>query len=203
MIFSQIPDQGNTAEIVLTALHRNFLGVDEFLGRVTIPLNSLDIYERPKNKWYPLQSKPGKEGKAKERGELEVKIGFTVKSGSLTNLSKKEKHKSSVGQLSQVAQSVGGSLLSIGSIDKRKGIKKFAKSIGSKMHLKGKKKDIDEGDSLSIGSVGSLKRRNGSLGITSKQTIEDADPGVVSEDDDDDFTVSVYLLQTTFSHYKR
>lgn len=166
--------------------------MDEFLGRVAIPLNSLDIYERPKNKRYPLLSKPGKEGKAKERGELEVKIGFNVKSGSLTNLSKKEKHKSSVGQLSQVAHSVGGSLLSIGSIDKRKGIKKFAKSIGSKMHLKGKKKDADDGDSLSIGSVGSLKRRNGSLGIRSQQTIEDADPGVVSEDDDD-FTVSVLL----------
>lgn len=190
-ISSPIPDQGNTAEIVLTALHRNFLGVDEFLGRVSIPLNNLDIYERPKNKWYPLQSKPGKEGKAKERGQLEVKIAFTVKSGSLTNLSKKEKHKSSVGTLSQVAQSVGGSLLSIGSVDKRKGIKKFAKSIGSKMHLKSKKKDIDDGDSLSIGSVGSLKRRNGSFGINSKQTIEDADPGVVSEDDDD-FTVSVF-----------
>lgn len=172
----------------MTALHRSFMGVDEFLGRVSIPLNNLDIYERPKNKWYPLQSKPGKEGKAKDRGQLEVKIGFLVKSGSLTNLSKKEKHKSSVGQL---AQSVGGSLLSIGSLDKRKGIKKFAKSIGSKMHLKGKKKDGDDGDSSSIGSVGSLKRRNGSFGIVSKQTIEDADPGVVSEDEDD-FTVSVY-----------
>lgn len=32
----QIPKQGNTAEIVLTALHRNFLGVDEFLGTVRI-----------------------------------------------------------------------------------------------------------------------------------------------------------------------
>lgn len=54
-----IPDQGNTAEIVLTALHRGLLGADEFLGRVTIPLNTLDFYERPKGKWYPLQSKAG------------------------------------------------------------------------------------------------------------------------------------------------
>lgn len=39
-----------------------------------------------------------KEGK--ERGELEVKVAFIVKSGSLADLSKKEKHKSSLGQLS-------------------------------------------------------------------------------------------------------
>nr|XP_023017515.1 rab11 family-interacting protein 1 isoform X2 [Leptinotarsa decemlineata] len=180
-----IPDQGNTAEIVLTALHHNYLGIDEFLGRVAIPLNTLDIYERPKNKWYTLQSKQGKEGKKKERGRLEVKIGFTVKAGSLTNLSKKEKHKSS---LSQVAQSVGGSLMSLGSAEKRKGIKKFAKSIGSKMNLKGKKKDGgSEYEGSSIGSVGSLNIRSGNLEkFKSRQTLEDADPGVVS--DDDEFT---------------
>ncbi|KAG5893195.1 hypothetical protein JTB14_016471 [Gonioctena quinquepunctata] len=180
-----IPDQGNTAELILTALHHNSLGIDEFLGRVAIPLNSLDIYERPKNKWFPLQSKPGKEGKKKERGRLEVKIGFIVKSGSLTNLSKKEKHKSS---LSHVAQSVGGSLMSLGSSEKRKGIKKFAKSIGSKMNLKGKKKDVgSEYEGSSIGSVGSLNIRSGNFDkFKSRQTLEDADPGVVS--DDDEFT---------------
>jgi Rab11 family-interacting protein 1/2/5 len=47
----QIPQQGNTAEIILTALHRNFLGVDEFLGTVRIPLSSFDIYEMPRNRW--------------------------------------------------------------------------------------------------------------------------------------------------------
>nr|CAH7735557.1 unnamed protein product [Callosobruchus chinensis] len=181
-----IPDQGNTAEIVLTALHRNYLGIEEFLGRVTIPLNSLDIYERPKNKWYTLQSKSGSEKKNKERGRLEVKIGFTVRSGSLTNLSKKEKHKSSIGGLSAVAQSVGGSLMSLGSVEKRKGIKKFAKSIGSKMNLKVKKKKNDDDDS-SVGSMGSLyNRANNPEKYRSKQTLEDADPGVVS--DEDEFT---------------
>lgn len=181
-----IPDQGNTAEIVLTALHHNYLGIDEFLGRAIIPLNTLDIYERPKNKLYPLQSKPG--GKQKDRGQLEVKIAFNVKSGSLTNLSKKDKHKSSLGGLSHVAQSVGGSLLSLGSAEKRKGIKKFAKSIGSKMHLKGKKKDEYDDGASSIGSVGSLNIRSQTLNrrFKSKQTLEDADPGVVS--DEDEFT---------------
>lgn len=180
-----IPDQGNTAEVILTVLHRNFFGVDEFLGRVAIPLSDFDVYERPKNRWYKLESKVGKENK-KDRGELEVKIAFTVKAGSLTDLSKKDKHKSSMGQLSQVAQSVGGSLLSIGSLEKRKGLKKFAKSIGSKINIKHKKKD--NGDDVSSGSVSSLKKRSGLYENTlknSKQTAGDADPGVISEDEDD------------------
>ena len=47
---SAIPQQGNTAEIVLNVLHRNFLGVDEFLGMVSMPLRDFDVYERPKTK---------------------------------------------------------------------------------------------------------------------------------------------------------
>lgn len=47
---SQIPEHGNTAEVVLTALHRNFLGVDEFLGMASIPLSDFDVYERPRNR---------------------------------------------------------------------------------------------------------------------------------------------------------
>jgi hypothetical protein len=50
LYFRAIPQQGNTAEVVLTALHRNFLGVDEFLGIVTLPLRDFDVYERPKTK---------------------------------------------------------------------------------------------------------------------------------------------------------
>jgi Rab11 family-interacting protein 1/2/5 len=38
------------AEIVLTVLHRNFIGVDEFLGIINIPLADFDVYERPKNR---------------------------------------------------------------------------------------------------------------------------------------------------------
>ena len=37
-----IPTKGNTAELVLTVLHRNFLGVDEFLGRLVLPLSQFD-----------------------------------------------------------------------------------------------------------------------------------------------------------------
>jgi hypothetical protein len=52
-----------------------------------------------------LKSKPGKE-KNKPRGELEVRIAFLVKAGSLTDLSKKP-HRSSMGHLSHMAHSVG------------------------------------------------------------------------------------------------
>ncbi|XP_014484762.1 PREDICTED: rab11 family-interacting protein 2 [Dinoponera quadriceps] len=170
-----IPEQGNTAEIVLTALHRNFLGVDEFLGTVSIPLSSFDVYERPRNRWYALNSKPGKEN-TKERGELEVRIGFIVKAGSLTDLTRKERHKSSLGQLSTAAQSIGGSLLSIGSLEKRKGLKKLAKSIGNK--VKGKSKNRLDVDNLDEKEEHQFTR------IT-RQEPGEADPGVISEDEDE------------------
>ncbi|XP_067640245.1 rab11 family-interacting protein 1 [Eurosta solidaginis] len=181
----KIPDQGNRAELTLTCLHRNNLGIDEFLGQATLPLNEMDVYDRPRSKWFKLESKPGKEKKNKERGELEIRICFVVKSGSLTDLSKKEKHKSSIGQL---ASSVGGSLLSIGTIEKRKGIKKFAKSIGSKMHLSSKKKNKD-GDDVSnfSGSFASIDTPNSSNSGSRRygQRAGEADPGVISEDEDE------------------
>ncbi|XP_046425067.1 rab11 family-interacting protein 2 [Neodiprion virginianus] len=170
----QIPQQGNTAEVVLTVLHRNFLGVDEFLGMVNIPLSTFDVYERPKNRWYVLNTKPGKEN-TKERGELEVKIGFIVKAGSLMDLSKKERHKSSLGQLSSAAHSIGGSLLSIGSLEKRKGLKKLAKSIGNKVKGKSKSKLDQNG----------LDEREEHEIRPSKQEPGEADPGVISEDEDE------------------
>ncbi|XP_055681025.1 rab11 family-interacting protein 2 isoform X2 [Lutzomyia longipalpis] len=178
-----IPDKGNRAELILTCLHRNNFGIDEFLGQVTLPLNEMGVYERPRSKWHKLASKPGKENK-KDRGELEVRISFTVKAGSLTDLSKKEKHKSSLGQM---ASNVGGSLLSLGTLEKRKGLKNFAKSLGSKVHLSGKKKKDKQADSdsmsgsfSSIGTPGSgqFQQRRG-------QTMGDADPGVISEDEDE------------------
>lgn len=171
----QIPKQGNVAEIVLTVLHRNFIGVDEFLGVINIPLADFDVYERPRNRWYDLKSKPGKE-KNKLRGELEVRVAFLVKAGSLTDLSKKP-HRSSMGQLSHMAQSVGGSLLSIGSLDKRKGLKKLAKNLVKK----GKKSNKE------VTLEGNSEFRSSRQ--MSSQVAGDADPGVISEgDSEDDFT---------------
>lgn len=128
---------------------------------------------------YTLGSKPGKEN-TKQRGELEVKIGFIVKAGSLTDLSQKERHKSSLGQLSNAAHSIGGSLLSIGSFEKRKGLKKLAKSIGNR--VKGKSKhNLEKEDNLDEREEHKFR--------TTRQQPGEADPGVISEDEDE-FTVS-------------
>lgn len=154
--------------------------MDEFLGQVTLPLNEMDAYERPRARWYKLQSKPGKDKKDKERGDLEVRVAFTVKAGSLTDLSKKEKNKSST-------LGLGGSLLSLNTLEKRKSLKKFAKSIGSKMHISSKKKDKDT-DSISS-SISSLSmtgsNRFDDRRFEGSQARGDADPGVISEDDDE------------------
>ena len=108
------------ADIHLTVLHRNFLGVDEFLGQASLPLADFDVYERPKSKALPLKCKPGK-NKNQYRGEIEargnvfdsiskiffvkVKVGFTVKAtanlgGSAVDLSKK--NKGSISSLNKV-----------------------------------------------------------------------------------------------------
>lgn len=166
----QIPKQGNVAEIVLTALHRNFIGVDEFLGVVSIPLADFDVYERPKSRWYDLKSKPGKD-KNKPRGKLEVQVSFLVRAGSLTDLSKK--HQSSLGQLSHFAQSVGGSLLSIGSIERRKGILKPAVLLGVRRSKSNDKCVTGDGEFRTSRPV-------------SSQVPGDADPGVISEGESED-----------------
>lgn len=154
--------------------------MDEFLGQVTLPLNEMDAYERPRARWYKLQSKPGQDKKDKDRGELEARVAFTVKAGSLTDLSKKEKNKSST-------LGLGGSLLSLNTLEKRKSLKKFAKSIGSKMHISSKKKDKDT-DSISS-SISSLSmtgsNRFDDRRFEGTQARGDADPGVISEDEDE------------------
>lgn len=127
---STIPDKGNRAELIVKCLHRNNFSVDEFLGQVTLPLSDMDVYEKPRSKWYKLQSKPGKDKKDKDRGELELRIAFTVKSGSLMDLSKKEKKGSTLGSSLGLG---GGSLLSINTLEKKKKLKDFAKSLGSKV----------------------------------------------------------------------
>ena len=45
-----IPQQGNRAEVVLKVLHRSFMGGDEFLGQISLPLQDFDVYEKPRAK---------------------------------------------------------------------------------------------------------------------------------------------------------
>jgi Rab11 family-interacting protein 1/2/5 len=177
-----IPKQGNKAEIVLTALHRNrnFIG-DEFLGAVNIPLSDFaDVYDRPISKWYSLNSKAGKPN-TKERGELEVRIQFSMKTpkagaGSLSDLTEKERHRSSLGRL---ATSLGGSLFSLGK-DKEKKEKKNKNQKGSSSTLPGRGKGQ--------GQFGAIPEQE--IYKTYIQSKYDADPGVISDEDgegDDEF----------------
>jgi len=139
-----IPEQGNTAEIVLNVVHRNFLGVDEFLGMVAMPLRDFDVYERPKTKWYSLRCKPG-QNKNDYRGELEVRTAFTVKAvdrdsdklGSTADISSKAK-RGSLTSLNKAVGNFGGSLMSLGQKEK-KNIKKLAKSVSHKVEKVGNK----------------------------------------------------------------
>lgn len=148
----------------------------------------MDQFERPRSRWFKLLSKPGQEKKDKDRGDLEIRTAFTVKAGSLSDLSKKDKNKSS---LSNIANNVGGSLLSLGTIEKRKSLKKFAKSLGTKMHVTGRKKkdkgETNDSDSYT-GSFSSLSLTP-SLGIKQRNSSfrneGNADPGVISEDEDE------------------
>lgn len=198
-----IPRHGNKAEIVLTVLHRNFIG-DEFLGQVTIPLSDFDVYDKPKNKWYSLKCKPGQE-KTNYRGDMEVRVSFTVQSGvtaagSLSEL-KKDGIRASFGQLSQkVGSSIGGSLLSLKGKGDKKGIKSFAKAVGSKVNkvstLPGrghKKKGLDDnfgaipeqqsGSSTNLAVSKNFTMGGGGGGYHHRNS--EADPGVISDDEDE------------------
>lgn len=175
-IHRTIPSQGNKAELILTALHRNKLGLDEFLGQVALPLCDLDVYETPKSKWLRLESKAGKENK-KERGELEVRISFTVKAGSLMDLSKVGKNKSSTS-----LANIGGSLLSLSTLDKRKKLKDFTKSLGGKNIFKRNSKHKSSSENISSGP----DSRSPSLHSYNHDRSENMhDPGVISENEDE------------------
>lgn len=107
-----------------------------------------DSVALPPFRWYPLRCKPGQK-KDDYRGELEVRTSFTVKStttgggadgGSTADLagSKKEKHKGSLQSLNKKVSGLGGSLMSLGTKEK-KNLKKLAKTVGNKVEKVGDK----------------------------------------------------------------
>ncbi|XP_037091214.1 rab11 family-interacting protein 5-like [Pollicipes pollicipes] len=179
-----IPSQGNTAEIKLQVLHRNFLGVDEFLGLTTIPLSDFDVYERPKNRSYKLHSKPDKKD-TKERGELEVRLGFTVKaaSASTTDLHQGEKLRGSLVSLPKVTGALGGSLASLN--QKKKSIKKLAASVGHKVAKLPTSRRRGSW-SRSAGGSEAGSEAGSDLGWDDSASIN-AEPGVISEGEEDEF----------------
>jgi len=183
-----IPDQGNRSEVVLKVLHRNFMGGDEFLGQISLPLQDFDVYEKPKASWYPLLCKPG-QNKTGYRGELEVKLGFTVRAsqggGSSGN-------RGSISSINKVAGNIGGSLLSLGGKEK-KNLKKIAEKVSNKVEKVGNKAKK---------SVSTLKLNKDKTALTSlpensnwsdnffdkpRNNQPNEDPGVNSDDEDDMF----------------
>merc|ERR1719474_1148702 len=129
-----IPEVGNRAEVVLKVLRRKFLGGEDFLGQVNLPLQDYDVYERGKAGWYPLVCKPG-QNKTGYRGELEVKIEFTVR--AIVDIDRKNKDKGSMSSLNVAAGHIGGSLLSLGG--REKNFKKIAVSVTKKVEKVGGK----------------------------------------------------------------
>jgi len=183
-----IPEQGNRAEVVLVVLHRNYLGVDEFLGQVSLPLQDYDVYEKPRTRWYPLMCKPG-QNKEGYRGELELKLGFTVKAtennagGSVADL--RRGTKGSLTSLNKVAGNLGGSLLSLGGKE-RKNIKKLAKSVGKKVEKVGEKARM----TVEAVKAGREKENEGRRLSRLDEgagwgSLTNRDPGVNSDDEDE------------------
>jgi len=195
-----IPQQGNRAEVILKVLHRNFMGGDDFLGQVSLPLQDFDVYEKPKAGWYPLLCKPG-QNKTDYRGELEVKIGFTVRAsnnmgGSTADLAKK--NKGSISSLNKVAGSLGGSLLSLGGKEK-KSLKKIAASVSGKVEKVGNKakKSVSSlklnKDKSGLDSLPETQQWDRSFG-TVRGGFMNEDPGVNSDEDDDDMFQATNLF---------
>jgi len=178
-----IPSQGNTAEVTLTVFHRNFLGVDEFLGQLSLPLREFDVYERPRSKWHPLKCKPGK-NKTEYRGELEVKLGFTVKASTTVGNSTADlakKNKGSVASITKAVGNFGGSLASITSKEK-KNIKSIAKSVKEKVKDKTKKNSSSLKLNKEKGGLGVLREH----GHNEDEDQANEDPGVNSDNEEDD-----------------
>jgi len=196
-----IPEQGNRAEVVLKVLHRNFMGGDDFLGQVSLPLQDFDVYEKPKAGWYPLECKPGQK-KTDYRGDLEVKIGFTVRAsesvgGSVADLTKK--NKGSISSLNKVAGNIGGSLLSLGGKEK-KNFKKIAASVTKKVEKVGgkAKKSVSSlklnKDKGGLDSLPETQQWNRVMLDNAGASFPNEDPGVNSDDEDDMFQGSMESL---------
>lgn len=135
----------------------------------------MDMYETPRSRWYKLSSKQNKEN-TKERGELEIRIAFTVKASSLNDLSKtgKSKSKTSLSNLSFG----GGSLLSLRTLEKRKGIKSFAKAVSNKLK---KPKDKNSPSGSVSEDIDFKSNRNSFTGSGGGYH----DPGTISENEDE------------------
>ncbi|XP_073451891.1 rab11 family-interacting protein 2 [Aquarana catesbeiana] len=95
-----VQDNPEQYQLQLTVMHRSLVGLDKYLGQVTINLNSIfENRERRKTEWYKLESKQGKRNK--DRGDLKVNIQFMRNNmtASMFDLSMKDKTRSPFARL--------------------------------------------------------------------------------------------------------
>ncbi|XP_053560333.1 rab11 family-interacting protein 5 [Bombina bombina] len=93
-------ERGESCDLQLIVMHRALIGMDQFLGQVSVPLHQVYREGRSqRNQWYKLHSKSGK--KEKERGEIQISIQFTRNNltASMFDLSIKDKPKTPFGKL--------------------------------------------------------------------------------------------------------
>ncbi|KAK6627342.1 hypothetical protein RUM44_009819 [Polyplax serrata] len=170
----KIPASENTVFLILTAFHRNSLGLDEFLGTVKIPIDSSNKTTK-RSGWFRLEGKPGKEkGKDKVRGRLEVEIGFVsrVQSQSLTSLQSKVKSSN---------EHLTGSLSALAQNDARK-LK--LKTLSSTLQRMGLRKKQKPGDAEFLPVFERVGIANSVSNSASTENCSNLDPGVISDDED-------------------
>lgn len=95
-----VQDSPEQYQLQLTVMHRSLVGLDKFLGQVSINLNGIfENKERRKTEWYKLESKQGKRNK--DRGALKVNVQFVRNNmtASMFDLSMKDKTRSPFARL--------------------------------------------------------------------------------------------------------
>ncbi|KAJ3588082.1 hypothetical protein NHX12_011676 [Muraenolepis orangiensis] len=89
-----------SGDLVIAVMHRVLIGLDVFLGQVTIPLDGM-FHDGmcPRDEWMKLNSKAGR--KEKERGEVQVTVQFTRNNmtASMFDLTMKDTPRSAFGKL--------------------------------------------------------------------------------------------------------
>lgn len=154
--------RGMDGVIVLNAYHKSTL-VEEFLGRLELPLSKFNRYDPPRSLWYKLVAKPGKPN-TKDRGELEVEIGFIAKAKE--EESGTGSRKSSNRLLRTVTEAVGAVRSSIHIKSRSVGsgpVESLRKTSDVNLSVEDILKELGEDDEMDDDDMSSASRASGSL----------------------------------------
>lgn len=166
---------GMNGVIVLNVYHKSTL-VEDFLGRLDLPLSNFNRYDPPRAEWYKLKAKPGKPNR-KDRGEIEVEIGFIAKTKEESPIVGRKSHK----LLRSVTEAVGAVRSSIHVKTRSNSAGNFGHKESSNINVSvedilkelGEDEDIDDDDisnpSKASGSVTPLEQSGSYSGGSPKQ----------------------------------